>query len=37
MEIIENTLEFPFQMDYEKPKKASMMQTVLKMTAQKHL
>ena len=37
MEIIENTSEFSLQMDYEKLKKASMMQTALKMTAQKHL
>ena len=35
--IVNNTLQFPFQMDYEKPKKASMMQTGPKMTAQKQL
>ena len=31
MKIIENALQFPSQMDYEKPKKTSMMQTGLKI------
>ena len=31
MKIIKNALWFPFQMDYEKPKKTSMMQTGLKI------
>ena len=35
--IVKNTLQFPFQMDYEKSRRASMMQTDPKPIAQKQL
>ena len=37
MKIVENALWFTFQMDYEKSKKACLMQRGLEMTLQKHI